>query len=104
VLQIGNTSVWLSGETIVCEASTGDVHGSIRTKHKLMSVIPKSESLYILRTNKGEGYISFHEVENGNFTVELKLPRRFFGVHRFYGGSSKHGVAQTLKLLKSSNK
>ena len=44
MLQIGNTSVCLSGETIVCEASTGDVHGSIRTKHKLKSVIPKSVS------------------------------------------------------------
>ena len=98
MIQIGRTSVWYTGSVIRCESYTGDVHGNATVKQKLISINKVSENKISLETNKGTGYIQFNESSNGNFTVELVLPK-FFGNHRFYGGSSSAQVKALLSQL-----
>lgn len=100
MLQIGRTSVWFSEGKILCESATGDVHGNLSVKHKLITVVQESDSRFLLQTNKGDGYISFQEAGENSYTVELKLPRRFFGCHRFYGGCPCGQVTQAIGWLK----
>ncbi len=98
MIQIGRTSVWFTDGVIRCESYTGDVHGNSAVKQKLISINKVSENKISLETNKGTGYIQFNESSNGNFTVELVLPK-LFGSHRFYGGSSSVQVKALLSQL-----
>ncbi len=100
MIQIGKTSVWFSDSEVRCESYSGDVHGNSVVKQKLISVSEASGNKYDLHTNKGRGYIEFNESSNGNYTVELVLPK-FIGSHRFYGGASSGQVGSTIAQLKS---
>ncbi|WP_420590556.1 hypothetical protein [Bacterioplanoides sp.] len=102
MIQIGNTSVWLTDGIIRCELYTGDVHGNFSVKQKLISTNEMASNRIVLKTNKGEGYIHFNESSTGNYTVELVLPR-FFGRHRFYGSSSAVQVETILNQLSRYN-
>jgi hypothetical protein len=100
MIQIGRTSVWFTDGVIRCESYTGDVHGNSAIKQKLLSVNDLGENKIALKTNKGTGYFQFNESSNGNYTVELVLPK-LFGSHRFYGSSSSAQVKAVLKQLKA---
>jgi len=100
MIQIGSTSVWFSGGVIRCESYTGDVHGNSAIKQKLISVNEVSENKIALKTNKGNGFIQFNESSNGNYTVELVLPK-LFGNHRYYGNASSTQVKLVLNQLKA---
>ncbi len=99
MIQIGRTSVWFTDGVIRCESYTGDVYGNSAIKQKLISASEVSENRITLKTNKGKGFIHFNESSNGNYTVELVLPR-LFGKHRFYGNSISAQVNKVLSQLK----
>lgn len=100
MIQIDNTSIWLTDGFIRCESYNGDVHGNSAVNQKLISTNEISENRIELKTNKGKGYIHVNESSTGNYIVELVLPR-FFGKHRFYGSSSAAQVDAVLNQLKS---
>lgn len=100
MIQIGNVSAWFVDGAIRCESYTGDVHGNRAVKQKLISVSEVSTNKFDLHTNKGHGYIQFNDSSNGNYTVELVLPK-FIGSHRFYGAASSGQVGETVAQLKS---
>lgn len=100
MIQIGSSSVWFAGGIVRCESYTGDVHGNSVVKQKLISVSEASANKFSLHTNNGRGYIQFNDSSNGNYTVELVLPK-FIGCHRFYGGASSSQIENTITLLKS---
>jgi hypothetical protein len=100
MIQIGRTSVWFTDGFVRCESYTGNVHGNMAVKQKLISISEVAANKFEFHTNKGKGYIQFNDSSNGNYTVELVL-QKFIGSHRFYGGASSGQVESTITQLKS---
>lgn len=100
MIQIGNTSVWLTDGIVKCESYTGDLSGNRSVKQKIVAVSEESANRFLLQTNKGKGHIHFNESSTGNYTVELVLSK-FIGRHRFYGAASSSQVHSFVNQLKS---
>jgi hypothetical protein len=99
MIQIGRTSVWFTDGIVRCESYTGDVHGNSVVKQKLLTVSEVNDNKFDLQTNKGRGYIQFNDSSNGNYTVELVLPK-LIGTHRIYGGASDNQVQNVITQLR----